>query len=126
MRAATLLITDYDAHWCLLGKIVDFAMLIRLRIEIKDVDGVKFRCTCIPMAASHNPWIETKFVGWLVAFCGEDYFPYITFATTHWSCIVDQQLAQYQYKLEQRKIKWKRSSVRVLRRINMERCIQMA
>jgi hypothetical protein len=35
MRAATCLLADYDAYWCLLGKIMEFAMLIRLRIEIQ-------------------------------------------------------------------------------------------
>ncbi|MCJ1269911.1 hypothetical protein MMC22_009804 [Lobaria immixta] len=28
-------------HWCFLGEIVDFAMLVRLQMEIKDVDGRK-------------------------------------------------------------------------------------
>lgn len=28
-------------HWCFLGEIVDFAMLLRLQMEIKDVDGRK-------------------------------------------------------------------------------------
>lgn len=28
-------------HWCFLGEIVDFATLVRLQMEIKDVDGRK-------------------------------------------------------------------------------------
>jgi hypothetical protein len=80
--------------------------IVRMIDEIRthiDLVGVWY---VVDNTASRNPWIEAKFVDWLVAFCGEDYFPHITFVTTHWNCIDDQQFAQCQHKLEQRKITW--------------------
>ena len=41
MGAATWTLTDRDAIGASLGEIVDFATLLRLQMEIKDVDGRK-------------------------------------------------------------------------------------
>lgn len=51
--------------------------------------------------------IDAKSLDWLAAFCGNDFFPYLTFVTTHWDCVNNSYYQKLERRLGQRKQQWK-------------------
>jgi hypothetical protein len=50
---------------------------------------------------------EAKLSDWLASFCGESFFPYVTFVTTHWGCSDPRDLEGHKKRLASRKEQWK-------------------
>jgi hypothetical protein len=56
----------------------------------------------LPRDTSFN----AELLNWLSAFCGEEYYPYITIVTTHWGCTLQEEFSGLTKKFEDRKKVW--------------------
>ena len=92
---------DDDGAWDVFLKIMDCVDVIR---ENAIFVGVWY---VIDNRLPRHTKFEAKLHDWLAAFCGEHFFPNITFVTTHWGCTDSRDLGEYNKRLANRKERWK-------------------
>ncbi|KIW98884.1 uncharacterized protein Z519_00547 [Cladophialophora bantiana CBS 173.52] len=91
---------DDNTAWDTFSKIMEMIEEIR---GIATIVGVWY---VVDNSRPRDEAFERTLRSWLAAFCGEEFFPYLTIITTFWDCRTRQDTEKLEKRLQQRKQLW--------------------